>query len=116
MANHAMESRLLPDTISTDWTTNELARTEQVIDFGNVLSKFLMLGVSLSEVIAMATSNAAKTFPAFKGLGTLAVGVPADVALLELREGSFDFFDNERAKRSGTQRLFAARTLFGGKG
>ena len=37
MANHAMESRLLPDTVSTDWTTNELARTEQVIDFGNVL-------------------------------------------------------------------------------
>jgi dihydroorotase len=116
MANHAMESRLLPDTVSTDWTTNELARTEQVIDFGNVLSKFLMLGVPLSDVIAMATSNAAKTFPAFKGLGTLGVGMPADVTLLELREGSFDFFDNERAKRSGMQRLFAARTLFGGKG
>jgi dihydroorotase len=111
-----MESRLLPDTVSTDWTTNELARTEQVIDFGNVLSKFLMLGVPLSDVIAMATSNAAKTFPAFKGLGTLGVGMPADVTLLELREGSFDFFDNERAKRSGMQRLFAARTLFGGKG
>jgi dihydroorotase len=116
MAGHAMESRLLPDTVSTDWTTNELARTEQVIDFGNVLSKFLMLGVPLSDVIAMATSNAAKTFPAFKGLGTLSVGVPADITLLELREGPFDFFDNERAKRSGTQRLFAARTLFGGKG
>jgi dihydroorotase len=116
MANHAMESRLLPDTVSTDWTTNELARTEQVIDFGNVLSKFLMLGVPLSDVIAMATSNAAKTFPAFKGLGTLGVGVPADVTLFELREGSFDFFDNERAKRSGMQRLFATRTLFGGKG
>jgi dihydroorotase len=116
MATHAMESRLLPDTVSTDWTTNELARTEQVIDFGNVLSKFLMLGVPLSDVIAMATSNAAKTFPAFKGLGTLSVGVPADVTVLELREGSFDFFDNERAKRSGMQRLFAARTLFGGKG
>jgi dihydroorotase len=116
MADRAVASRLLPDTVSTDWTTNELARTEQVIDFGNVLSKFLMLGLPLPQVIAMATSNAAKTFPAFKGLGTLAVGVPADVTLLELREGSFDFFDNERAKRSGTQRLFATRTFFGGKG
>ena len=115
MAEKAVQSNVLPDTVSTDWTTNELARTEQVVDFGNVLSKFLMLGMPLSQVIATATSNAAKVFPAFKGLGTLAPGVPADVTVFELREGSFDFFDNERAKRTGSKRLYATRTLFGGK-
>jgi dihydroorotase len=115
MAEHAVQSKVLPDTVSTDWTTNELARTEQVIDFGNVLSKFLMLGIPLSQVIATATSNAAKVFPAFKGLGTLAPGAPADVTIFELREGSFDFFDNERAKKTGTRRLFATRAIFGGK-
>jgi dihydroorotase len=115
MAERALQTRLLPDTVSTDWTTNELARTEQVIDFGNVLSKFLMLGVPLTQVIAMATSNAAKVFPAFNGLGTLAPGAPADVAVLELRQGSFDFFDNERAKKAGMERLFATRAIFGGK-
>ena len=36
------------------------------------------------------------------------VGAPADVSILELREGSFDFIDNMNAKRSGTQRLFLA--------
>jgi dihydroorotase len=115
MAEHAIQSKVLPDTISTDWTTNELARAEQVIDFGNVLSKFLMLGIPLSQVIATATSNAAKVFPAFKGLGTLAPGVPADVSIFELRQGSFDFFDNERAKKIGTQRLFATRAMVAGK-
>jgi dihydroorotase len=114
MAQHAIDAKLLPDTVSTDWTTNELARTEQVIDFGNVLSKFLLLNIPLPQVVAMATSNAAKVFPAFKGLGTLAPGAPADITVLELREGSFNFFDNERAKKSGTMRLYASRTVFAG--
>ena len=61
------------------------------------------------------TVNAAKTLPAFKGLGTLAVGTPADVAILELRQGSFEFDDNYKGKRTGTQRLFATRAIFGGK-
>jgi dihydroorotase len=115
VAEHAVRSHVLPDTISTDWTTNELARTEQVVDFGNVLSKFLMLGMPLNQVIAAATSNAARAFPAFKGLGMIRVGSSADVTILELREGSFDFFDNERAKRTGSRRLFATRAIFGGK-
>ena len=89
--------------------------SEQVVDFGNVLSKFLMLGMSINQVIAAATSNAARAFPAFKGLGMLHLGSPADVTILELREGSFDFFDNERAKKTGKQRLFATRAIFGGK-
>lgn len=38
---------------------------------------------------------------AFKGLGALAVGAPADVAVLELREGRFEFDDNEHTKRTG---------------
>jgi dihydroorotase len=114
VAEHAAALRVWPDTISTDWTDTEIARTEQVIDFGNVLSKFLMLGMPLTQVIAAATSNAARVFPAFKGLGTLRAGSIADVTILELRRGSFDFFDNERAKRTGTERLFAVRTIFGG--
>jgi dihydroorotase len=113
VAEHAMKARVLPDTISTDWT--EPGRTDQVFNFGHVLSKFLLLGMPLDRVIACATTNAAKTFPAFKGLGTLAVGAPADVAVLELREGSFEFDDNEHTKRTGMRRLVAAAAVFGGK-
>ena len=62
-----------------------------------------------------ATRNAARVFPAFKGLGTLAAGAPADVTVLEARQGSFDFLDNVDGKRTGTTRLVATATFFAGK-
>src|SRR5689334_2605922 len=108
-----VKAGFLPDTTSSDWT--DAGRAEHVVDFPNVMSKLLMLGVPLMQVIAMGTSNAAATFPAFKGLGTLRPGAPGDVSILELREGAFDFIDNVNTKRSGTQRLFPRAAIFGGK-
>ena len=108
-----VKAGFLPDTTSSDWT--DAGRTEHVVDFPNVMSKLLMLGVPLMQVIAMGTSNAAATFPAFKGLGTLRPGAPADVSILELREGSFDFIDNVNTRRTGQQRLFPRATIFEGK-
>jgi dihydroorotase len=113
IVDHAMQQRVFPDTISTDW--GQAARTDQVFNFGNVLSKFLMVGMPLDRVIACATSTAAKTFPAFKGLGTLQPGSSADVAVIELRQGSFEFEDNYKGKRTGTQKLVATATVLGGK-
>ena len=55
------------------------------------MSKFLMLGMSLDQVVACATVNASRAFPVFRDRGTLKVGAPADIAVLELREGSFEF-------------------------
>ena len=108
-----VKAGFLPDTTSSDWT--DAGRAEHVVDFPNVMSKLLMLGVSLPQVIAMGTSQAAAVFPAFKGLGTLRVGAPADVSILELREGSFDFIDNVNAKRTGRQKLFPRAAIMGGK-
>jgi dihydroorotase len=107
-----IKAGFLPDTTSSDWT--DAGRAEHVVDFPNVMSKLLMLGVPLTQVIAMGTSNAAATFPALKGLGTLRVGAPADIAILELREGAFDFVDNMNTKRTGKQRLFPRGTIFAG--
>ena len=56
-----------------------------------------------------------KPFPAFKDRGTLNVGAPADVAVLELRQGNFPFLDNYGGSRTGTQRLFPVETVIGGK-
>ena len=58
MAERALEQGFLPDTISSDLTAP--GRTDRVFDFPTVLSKFLMLGLSLEQVIARATINAAK--------------------------------------------------------
>jgi dihydroorotase len=113
MTDSILKAGFLPDTFSTDWTPE--ARTAQVIDFPNVMSKFLMLGMTLDQVIACATVNASRAFPVFHDRGTLKVGAPADVAVLELREGTFEFDDNFGGKRTGHQRLFPIATVLGGK-
>jgi dihydroorotase len=103
-----------PDTLSTDWTANS-RDNPSVIDFPNVMSKFIMLGMPLAQVIACATVNAARVFPAFDGHGTLNIGAPADVAIMELREGTFEFVDNYKATRTGRQRLYPIATVLAGK-
>jgi dihydroorotase len=113
MAERVLKAGFLPDTFSTDWTPE--GRTAQIIDFPNVMSKFLMLGMPIDEVIACATVNAARDFPVFHGRGTLKVGAPADVAVLELRDGAFEFDDNFGNKRPGHQRLFPIATVLAGK-
>jgi predicted amidohydrolase len=100
MVERAMTQGFRPDTFSTDW--NAMSRTTGVVDFANVMSKFFVFGMSLSQIIARATVNAAHIFPAFSDRGTL--GAPADVALLELRGGTFEFLDNYKGTRTGRQR------------
>src|SRR5215510_3971630 len=102
-----------PDTFSTDW--NVMSRTTGVVDMPNVMSKLLMFGMPLSAVIAAGTVNAARSFPAFDDRGTLNVGAPADVSILELREGEFEYLDNYKGTRKGKQRLFPIATVIGGK-
>jgi dihydroorotase len=58
--------------------------------------------------------NAARTFEVFRDRGTLNVGAPADVAVLELRDGEFEFLDNYENKLKGRQRLFPSETVLGG--
>jgi len=109
-----IQSGFWPDTISTDGNTTS-ANAESVIDFPNVLSKFLNFGMTLDQVVARATLNASRVFPLFRDRGTLNVGAPADVAVLELREGTFEFVDNYGNMRTGRQRLFPSETVLGGE-
>jgi dihydroorotase len=114
MVERATRQGFWPDTLSTDW--NAMSRSNPgVVDFPNVMSKFLMFGMPLSQVIACATVNAARVFDVFNDRGTLNIGAAADVAILELRNGTFEFLDNYNNKRTGTQRLFPVATVLGGK-
>ena len=113
VVERAMQQGFWPDTVSTDW--NVMSRSTGVVDFPNVMSKFLLFGMPLSQVVACATANAARVFPAFEDRGTLNVGAPADVAILELREGAFEFVDNYKGTRTGRQRLFPVATVLNGK-
>ena len=108
-----MKAGFWPDTFSTDWNTN--SRTTGVIDLPNCMSKLLGYGMTISEAIARATVNPSRIFPWFNDRGTLNVGAPADVAVLELRDGNFEFLDNFKNTIKGRQRLFPSATVLAGK-
>ena len=108
-----MKAGFWPDTFSTDWNTN--SKTTGVVDLPNCMSKLLGYGMTISDAVACATLNPSRTFPLFNDRGTLNVGAPADVALLELREGSFEFLDNYKGTITGKQRFFPSGTVLAGK-
>ena len=103
-----------PDTISTDGSTTS-REAASVIDFPNVMSKFLDAGMTLSQVVACATVHASRVFPFLRDRGTLNVGAPADIAILELREDDFEFVDNYGNVRTGRRRFFPSETVIGGR-
>jgi dihydroorotase len=108
-----MKAGFWPDSCSTDWNTN--SRTTGVIDLPNCMSKLFAYGMSVSEAVACTTVNPSRMFPLFYDRGTLNVGAPADVAVLELREGSFEFLDNFKGTMTGRQRLLPSATVLAGK-
>jgi dihydroorotase len=108
-----MKTGFWPDSFSTDWNVN--AHQTGVIDLPNCMSKLFGYGMTLDQAIERATINASRVFPVFKDRGTLKVGAPADVAVLELRNGDFEFLDNYNNVIKGTQRLFPSATVLGGR-
>ena len=108
-----MQAGFWPDTLSTDWNVN--SPSTGVIDLPNCMSKLLGFGMTVPEAVARATVNASRTFDVFRDRGTLNVGAVADIALLELRDGNFEFLDNYENKIPGRQRLFPSGTVLAGK-
>ncbi len=108
-----MKTGFWPDSFSTDWNTN--AHMTGVIDMPNCMSKLLGYGMTVDQAIARGTVNPSRMFPLFRDRGTLNVGAPADVAVLELRDGNFDFIDNFKNTIQGKQRFFPSATVLNGK-
>lgn len=113
MIERATEQGFWPDTISTDW--NVRSSESAVKDFPNVISTLLMFNMPLTDAIAKSTSDAARIFPDLSNAGTLNPGAPADITIMELRQGNFEFIDNYGNSRTGSQRLFPEATILRGK-
>jgi dihydroorotase len=103
----------LPDTISSDLYSANI--NGPVYDLVTTLSKFLLLGMSLRDVIARATANSARVFNFGAEIGTLKPGAEADISVLELRKGNFSFTDSDGKTRQGRQKLEPVVTVRGGK-
>ncbi|HZT33551.1 MAG TPA: amidohydrolase/deacetylase family metallohydrolase [Bryobacteraceae bacterium] len=101
-----------PDSISTDLHSGSI--NGAMINMLNVMSKFLALGVPLSEVIRESTSNPALEIRRPQ-LGHIGVGADADVAVLRLEHGKFGYVDVKGGRIEGSRRLGCEMTLRGGK-
>jgi len=113
VAEAAMQQGAMPDTISSD--IHVFSGNSPGMPYLTwVMSKFLSLGFTLDQVIAMATINPAKVINRMPKLGTLQVGAPGDVTILELVEGPVSFVDTRNNKRDGKAYLKPVQTVTAG--
>jgi dihydroorotase len=108
----AIQSGFYPNSISTDLHTGSMNAAMK--DLPNVMSKFLNMGMNLPSVIKAATWNPAQEIQRPE-LGNLSVGTEADVAIFDLREGNFGFFDYTGYKIKGNKKLECEVTIRAGK-
>src|SRR5712691_1634808 len=113
VAEPAIAQGCPPDTISSDIHVFS-GNTPGMPYLTWVMSKFLGLGFTLDQVVAMATVNPAKIINRMPKLGTLQVGAPGDVAIMELVEGPVSFVDTRNNKRDGKAYLKPVQTVTAG--
>jgi dihydroorotase len=112
VAERLLAEGIVPDVISSD--IHQLAIQGPMFDLPTTLSKFLALGLSLAEVIERATVRPAKIIGRPE-LGSLAEGTPADIALFQVVEGTFTFYDVAMQERSGDRLLVNTLTMVDGR-
>ena len=113
VAEAAIAQGAPPDTISSDIHVVS-GNTPGMPYLTWVMSKFLGLGFTLEQVVAMATINPAKIINRAPKLGTLQIGAPGDVAIMELVEGPVSFVDTRNNARNGRAYLKPVQTVTAG--
>jgi dihydroorotase len=112
-ARKAMDAGFLPDTISTD--IYSLNINGPVYNLPTTMSKLLYLGMNFDEVLLRTTANPAKVVNRVKGLGSLEMGAPADVALLAIEDGKFQLVDSQGNAVTAKQRIVSRLSICRGK-
>ncbi len=108
----AIKNNFYPNSISTDLHSGSMnAAMKNLL---NVMSHFMAMGMSLENVIKAVTMNPAKEINR-EELGNLSVGSIADIAILNLEQGQFGFFDHTGYKITGNKRLECEMTIKGGR-
>ena len=113
VAEVAIPGGCTPDTISSDIHVFS-GNTPGMPFLPNVMSKFLAMGFPLEQVVAMATIAPAKIINRAPKIGTLQVGAPGDVTIMDLVEGPVTFVDTRNNKRDGKLLLKPVQTVING--
>ncbi len=109
----AMEQGLTPNVISTDSHMSSIMSGMK--NMNNVMSKFLNMGMNLNEVITASTWTPAQVINR-PDLGHLTPGAEADIAILNIQEGTFGFTEKTgEGKMMGNQKIENELTILAGK-
>src|SRR5256712_505419 len=85
VGRRVLDQGLIPHCISTDLTIPGRANT--VHHMVEIMARFLGMGFTLEQVVAMSTVNTARAIGEDGRLGSLAVGRQADSSVLDVRDG-----------------------------
>ena len=101
-----------PDTISSD--IHQLCIDGPAFDQVTTMSKFLCMGMSLSDVIAASTENAAMALRRPE-LGSLKPGSVGDATLISVKQGQFDYEDVVGEHLIGDRKIVSEGVVIGGR-
>ena len=113
IAEAAIAQGCPPDTISSDVHVFS-GNTPGMPYLPWVMSKLIGLGFTLPEVVSMATAAPARVIGRIPKHGTLQIGAPADLSILEIVDGPVSFVDTRNNTRQGKVYLRPAGTVVAG--
>jgi dihydroorotase len=94
VGRRVLDQGLTPHCISTDLTIPGRANT--VHSMVEIMARFLGMGFTLEQVIAMSTVNPARAIGEAGRLGSLQIERQADISVLEVRDGRWVVYDTLR--------------------
>ncbi len=107
-----VEQGFWPDSISTD--LHRMSMNIGMLDMPTTMSKFLVMGMPLADVIRLSTIEPARVIGRPQH-GHLTVGAAADVAVLRIDEGNFGYMDAFGGVLRGDRRFICELTVCDGE-
>ena len=101
-----------PDTISSD--IHKLCINGPAFDQVTTMSKFLCMGMELTDVVAASTVNAAMALRRPE-LGSLKPGSIGDASIISVKEGKFDYVDVVGEHLTGDRKIASEGVVIGGR-
>ncbi|MBK8883538.1 MAG: amidohydrolase/deacetylase family metallohydrolase [Bacteroidales bacterium] len=108
----ALKQGLFPDSFGSD--LHRFSMNSGMKNMLDIMSKFLNMGMTIQDVISRATWNSANSIKR-PDLGQLSEGADADIAILNVKKGSFGFIDASGARMNGDSKFEAEMTIRAGK-
>lgn len=109
----ALEDGFLPQTVSSD--VHRYNVRGPVFDLMTTLSKYLYLGLTIDQVIRLATVNPARAVNLEEHIGSLIPGCDADLSIIKIKEGPITLMDAMGEQRQANKLLVPVETIRAGR-